>query len=57
MQINTRDNPAVAARFAVRGIPVIMLLRGGKVIAQLAGAQSAAAVLDWFHHHSQRLPG
>lgn len=52
MQINTQDNPSVAARFAVRGIPVIMLLRGGKVIAQLAGVQTAAAVLGWFHNHS-----
>jgi len=49
VQINTQDNPALATRFGVRGIPVIMLLRGGKVVGQLAGAQTVAAVLAWFH--------
>jgi thioredoxin 2 len=48
VQINTEDNPALAARFAIRGIPVVMLLRGGKVITQLAGAQTAEALLSWF---------
>jgi len=49
IQINTRDNPTLAARFAVSGIPVMMLLRGGKAIDKLAGAQTAEAVLAWFH--------
>ena len=49
MQINTQDNPALADRFGVRGIPVIMLLHGGRVVDQLAGAQSAEAVVAWFN--------
>ena len=49
VQINSQDSPTLAARFGVRGIPVIMLLRGGKVIDQLAGAQTVEAVLAWFH--------
>lgn len=48
MQVNTQDNPALAARFGVRGIPVIKLLRNGKVLAELAGAQTVEAVLAWF---------
>lgn len=51
VQINTQDNPALASRFAVRGIPVIMLLQGGRTVDQLAGAHSAEAVLAWFHQH------
>jgi len=54
VQINTQDNQALAARFAVRSIPVIMLLRGGRVISQLAGTQSVEAVLAWFHRKSRR---
>lgn len=50
MQIDTEANPLLAARFGVRGIPVIMLLRGGKAVGQLAGAQTAEAVLSWFQH-------
>jgi thioredoxin 2 len=49
IQINTEENQALAARFAVRGIPVIILLKGGKMTAQLAGAQSVEAILAWFH--------
>ncbi len=49
VQVNTEENPALAGRFGVRGIPVLMLLRAGKMVAQLAGAQPAEAVLAWFH--------
>ena len=47
-QINTEENPRLAARFAVSGIPVIQLLRKGKVLDQLAGAQPAEAIVSWF---------
>jgi thioredoxin 2 len=48
VQVNTQDNPHLAERFNVRGIPVVYLLKNGKVVDQLAGAQSAEAVLAWF---------
>jgi len=48
VQVNTQENTRLAARFGVRGIPVLMLLRGGKVVDQLAGNQTAEAVLAWF---------
>jgi len=48
IQINTQDNPALASRFGVRGIPVIMLLRSGRSVEQIAGAQTVEAVLSWF---------
>jgi len=48
IQINTDESPALSARFAVRGIPVIHLLRNGKKVDQLPGAQSAESVVAWF---------
>ena len=51
VQVNTQDNPALAGRFGVRGIPVMMLLRQGRVVDQLSGAQTVAAVLAWFRRH------
>jgi len=48
VQVNTQENPALAGRFGVRGIPVLMLLRGGKAVAQLPGAQPVETVLAWF---------
>jgi thioredoxin 2 len=51
VQINTQENQVIAARFGVRGIPVTMLLIHGKVVSQLAGAQSIEAVLSWFRKY------
>ena len=48
IQINTEENPQLAARFAVRGIPVLHLLRKGRSLEQLPGAQSAEAIVAWF---------
>lgn len=48
VQIDTQENPALGARFGVRGIPAMILLRDGKVVDQIAGAQPAEAVVAWF---------
>jgi thioredoxin 2 len=48
VQVDTQENPGLAVRFGVRGIPAMILLRGGKIVDQLAGAQSAEAVVAWF---------
>lgn len=45
VQINTQDNPALTSRFGVRGIPVAMFLRNGRVVDQLAGVRSAEEML------------
>jgi len=51
VQVNTESSPALSARFGIRGIPVIMLLRSGKVVDRLEGAQTAEAILAWFRRH------
>ena len=48
LQINTQDNPTLAARFGIRGIPATVLLKHGRVVDQLPGAQTLDAVLAWF---------
>lgn len=48
LQINTQENPNLAARFGIRGIPAIVLLKQGRVVDQLPGAQSLEAVIAWF---------
>jgi len=48
VQINTQDSPNLAARFGIRGIPAIVLLKQGRVIDQLPGEQPLDAVLAWF---------
>jgi thioredoxin 2 len=51
VQINTQENQALASRFGVRGIPVVMLVKQGKAVDKLVGAQTAEAVLAWFRRH------
>jgi len=48
LQINTQDSPSLAARFGIRGIPAIVLLKQGRVVDQLPGAHPLDAVLAWF---------
>jgi thioredoxin 2 len=48
VQINTQDNPNLAARFGIRGIPAMVMLKQGRVIDQIAGAQPLDTVLAWF---------
>ena len=48
VQVNTQENPNIASRFGVRGIPTLYLLEQGRVVDQLGGAQPAEAVVAWF---------
>jgi len=51
VSINTQESPNLGGRFGVRGIPALSLLRNGKVVDQIAGAQTAEAVIAWFRRH------
>jgi thioredoxin-like negative regulator of GroEL len=51
VQVNTRDNPALAGRFDVRSIPVLFLLKHGRTIDQISGAQDSEAIISWFRRH------
>ena len=48
VQVNTQENGQVAGRFGITGIPALILLRRGRVVDNLSGAQSKDAVLSWF---------
>jgi thioredoxin 1 len=37
-KMNTDDNPATPMRYQVRGIPTLILFKGGKVVDQRVGA-------------------
>lgn len=52
VQINTEENPNLAGRFGVRGIPALYLLKNGRVVDQLAGAQTIEAILAWFRQRA-----
>ncbi len=37
-KVNVDENPAIPARYGIRGIPTIMLFKEGKLIDQVVGA-------------------
>jgi thioredoxin 1 len=37
-KVNVDDNPATPGRYGVRGIPTVILIKGGKVVDQVVGA-------------------
>jgi thioredoxin 1 len=43
-KLNVDDEPALAQRAGVRGIPYVVLYRGGEVAGQAIGAQPKAAL-------------
>lgn len=43
-EVDTDNNPELAASFGIRGIPAFFILRDGEVIGQTAGAVSEEAL-------------
>jgi thioredoxin 2 len=44
-KLNIYDNPMTAARFNVRSVPTLLLLRNGREIDRIVGAQSKAEIV------------
>ncbi len=52
VQINTEENPQLATRFGIRGIPTVMILRKGQVVDSVSGAMDRNGLLAWWKRHS-----
>jgi thioredoxin 2 len=46
-KVNTEEEQELAGRFAIRGIPTMILLKHGKEIARQSGAMDAGAIERW----------
>lgn len=49
IKLNSENEPEVASRLGIRGIPTMLLYRGGREIARVSGAMSARQIVDWTH--------
>ena len=48
-KLNTEDHQAIAARFAIRSIPTIILFQQGREVARVSGSLGAQDIVRWVH--------
>jgi thioredoxin 1 len=49
LKLNIDENPSVPSRYGVRGIPTLMLFKGGEVAATQVGAAPKSKLVDWIN--------
>ena len=50
-KLNVDDNPAVAGRFSIRGIPTLLLFKGGQIVEQVVGLADKASLKRMIDKH------
>jgi len=48
VQINTQENPGLAARFNISGVPTVLVFRGGKATDRVSGGMEKNNFLEWW---------
>ena len=46
-KVNIDDNPAIPSKYGVRGIPTLILFKGGEVAATKVGAVPKSQLVEW----------
>jgi thioredoxin 1 len=46
-KVNIEDSPTTPSRYGVRGIPTMMLFKGGRMASMKVGAMPKAKILEW----------
>lgn len=46
-KLNSEDNPRLPGQWSVRGIPTLIVFRGGREVTRVAGAMGAADFTNW----------
>ncbi len=52
VQVDTRENPMLAARFNIAGIPTIVLLKNGRETGRVSGFMEREALLAWWRRNA-----
>ena len=50
-KLNTEAEPALGAAHGIRGIPTLVLFRGGQEVARKSGAMGTADIVRWVAQH------
>ena len=46
-KLNIEDSPTTPSRYGVRGIPTMMLFRGGQMTSMKVGAMPKSKIVEW----------
>jgi len=52
LKLDTEAEPGIAARYNIRGIPTLMVFKGGKVLGQRAGVQDRNSLKGWLAQYT-----
>ena len=55
VKVNVDEEPALAQQFQTRSIPTILIALHGREVARVAGARSAAQLVEWVRRELSRL--
>ncbi|HSX58712.1 MAG TPA: thioredoxin TrxC [Tahibacter sp.] len=50
-KVDSDAEPALSARYAIRSIPTLVLIRGGGEVARQSGVMSSADIVRWVQSH------
>lgn len=50
-KVDTDAEPQLVARYNIRAIPTMILVRGGREVARHSGAMPASALYGWIERH------
>lgn len=51
-KVNIDDEPETPTKFHVRGIPTLMIFKGGQVIATKVGSMTKTSLTEWVEEHT-----
>ena len=51
-KVNTEEAQALAARHGIRGIPTLILFRGGREVNRVSGALDRRSLVRWIEEHA-----
>jgi len=54
VKLNSDDNQALAGRLGIRGIPTMILFKGGREIGRVSGAMPSGQILQWAQGQESR---
>jgi len=52
-KVNSDEEPALSARFGIRGIPTLIAFNQGREVARQSGAMDLNTLLNWLRPHIQ----